>query len=108
MTFRHTGRALTAFADCIKSMDRVIANGGGTLVFENYAKAVTFRHRCYRVRALLMERAEEARRPGTFASTPYDDLVLHLEKGDNKIVFSLRSAEPPPVFVPPAGDLSLE
>lgn len=86
-------------ADITRILDAVLAAGEADLPMASYGAAVNFRQRCYRFRAALIERAEReladmrARglaAPGTLPSSPYDSIVILLDKGDTVLRFRQR------------------
>lgn len=65
----------------------VVHNGGGIYTAPSYARAVTFRRRCYQYLRLLRQQA-----PGK--PTPFDDVEMALKKDSPVLVFNIRASLP--------------
>ena len=79
---------LGSYADCWPLLDTALAHGGARIPVGHAGKAIMLRHRMYRARKLLQQKAEEAVQPGQHATTSYDCLVIKL------VPHTAKGAEP--------------
>ena len=88
-----TSKTLGAYADCLKMMEAARKHGLITIDFPERGKAVSFRQRCYRVRAAMLRAAQPG--PGELPSTPYDTIYITLpDKGEpNDSTLTIRNRE---------------
>lgn len=97
MPRKRTRPMLAAFQDCLKAMEAALKMNGARVECNTPGKATSFRHRCYKARAILYQAAVGATPPGMVPSTPYDDLYLIIE--DTQVVFRRRSLDAQPTIL---------
>jgi hypothetical protein len=67
-------KTLGAYADCAAVLEAALREGEISVPFASYRDAVSFRHRCYRLRKRLIEVSRPA--PGQLPASRYDSLIL--------------------------------
>lgn len=99
-----TTESVGAYKDVEEILDYAVEHGYAACSFGTPGQATNFRHRCYRFRNLMLERASElsAMTPGATPTTAYDELELIIEK-ENKNVVKIRKRVRPQLIDPETG-----
>lgn len=82
-----------AYADISPILDLALERQGLRIEFSSYGKAMQFRHRCNRYRALLRSRQQKQLGEDVVTSTPYDCLCLSVGKNETTVRISVRGTE---------------
>lgn len=76
----------TTYDDIREVLEHLLAAGGGQVVCSDYGNAVRWRQRAYAFRASMQNKANaEYKLTPALAKTPYDKMVLRLDKGDKTV-----------------------
>ena len=96
------------YSDVKTVLDQALRHNGAKYTLTSHSAAINWRFRAYTFMKLLANLATEAKQiPGQLTTTPYDNIVLTIEKGSPTVIVESRKLDGVLVVNGPEIDLPL-